>query len=179
MKLSGEFRGKKRTTVTMAMPADGARVRLMSDMCTCGTRERLQPRDTSKVSDGNRCILARATRPAVPPASIWGKMRTAFAFARRAAAAAGAVTGLKWRGARSGAPFDASAAVPRSPNSRTSRPAAVLAAPLCVRRPALDHIMAATPSCAPALGARAPRPAASRYGSVAIAVRKAEPSRSA
>ena len=106
MKLSGEFRGKKRTTMTMAMPADGARVRLMSDMCTCGTRERLQPRDTSKVSDGNRCILARATRPAVPPASIWGKMGTPVAFARRAGAAAGAVAGRQRRGARSGAPFD-------------------------------------------------------------------------
>ena len=117
MKLSGDIWGKTMTAVTMAMPGDGAHVRSRSDRSTCGTRPEsaCSHATQSKVRDGNQWCPGRASRPAVPPAWIRGKMGTHVAFARRAAAAAGAVAGLQWRGARGGAPLDVQHSRPAQP----------------------------------------------------------------
>ena len=65
--------------------------------------------------------MARASRLAVPPASIWAKTGTTVAFARRAVAAAGAVAGVERRGARSGAPFDVQRSAPCRRHARQVR----------------------------------------------------------
>ena len=63
MKLSGDIWGKRRTAVMMAMPADGVRVRLMSDVRTCSTRERLTPRDKEQ-SQRRQAVHLGARNPA-------------------------------------------------------------------------------------------------------------------
>jgi hypothetical protein len=160
----------------MAMPADGVRVRLMSDVRTCSTRERLTPRDKEQ-SQRRQSVHLGARNPAGGATGLdLGKMGTPVAFARRAAAAAGAVVGLQRRGARSGAHLVMSQhsrpAQPKQPlQPARGRPGR---APR-VGRPALGPPMVAAPTCARNYSARAPRPAASRCGSVAIAMRKATP----
>ena len=115
MKLSGDIWGKTRMAVTMSMPADGARVRLMPDKSTCGTRERLTPRDKEQ-SQRRQAVHLGARNPAGGATGLdLGKMGTPVAFARRAAAAAGAVVGLQRRGARNGAPFDVQHSRPAQP----------------------------------------------------------------
>ena len=47
----------------MAMPADGVRVRLMSDVRTCSTRERLTPRDKEQ-SQRRQSVHLGARNPA-------------------------------------------------------------------------------------------------------------------
>jgi hypothetical protein len=163
----------------MAMPADGVRVRLMSDVRTCSTRERLTPRDKEQ-SQRRQSVHLGARNPAGGATGLdLGKMGTPVAFARRAAAAAGAVVGLQRRGARSGAHLVMSQhsrpAQPKQPlQPARGRPGR---APR-VGRPALGPPMVTAPSCARNYSARAPRPAASRCGSVAIGAesRAAEPS---
>ena len=67
---------------------------------------------------------------AVPPAWIRGGFGAPVAFARRAAAAAGAGAGLEWRGARGGAPKGRPAQSSRAARSAApAGPTAVLAAP--------------------------------------------------
>jgi hypothetical protein len=63
MKLSGDIWGKARTAVMMAVPAGGARVRLMPDKSTCGTRERLTPRDKEQ-SQRRQAVHLGARNPA-------------------------------------------------------------------------------------------------------------------
>ena len=116
---------------------------------------------------------------AVPPAWIRGGFGAPVAFARRAAAAAGAGVGLQRRGARGRRTERLSGTVvPRSPISRSGRPHGRPGRAPRVGRPALGTPMVAAPSCARNYSARAPRPAASRCGSVAIGAesRAAEPS---
>ena len=97
MKLSGDIWGKTRTAVMMAMPADGVRVRLMSDVRTCSTRERLTPRDKEQ-SQRRQSVHLGARNPAGGATGLdLGKVETPVAFA------AGAGVGLQRRGARGGA----------------------------------------------------------------------------
>jgi hypothetical protein len=114
----------------MAMPADGVRVRLMSDVRTCSTRERLTPRDKEQ-SQRRQSVHLGARNPAGSATGLdLGKMGTPVAFARRAAAAAGAGVGLERRGARGGAPCDVAAQSSRAARSAAPAcPTAVLAAP--------------------------------------------------
>ena len=63
--------------------------------------------------------------------------------------------------------------VPRNPNSRPSRPTAVLASAPRVGRPVLEPVAVATPKCTRRPELRAPWPGASSCGSVARAVKKA------